>query len=398
MAIENGPKNRYSAYGVPSLDITFADKKSLIDRISGNNLITFTRASAGTYVGSDGLIKTAAVNEPRFDHNPLTRESLGLLVEEARTNLLQRSGQIGTSPWGIRINAGNSATVEQNSLLAPDGTLSATKVTITRINNDFSGIYQDISSVTGNYTFSAWMRLGDGVSDKNLQFYSDNAIGNRINVTLTSAWQRLTVTFTGGTYTSIGVGNWYSSLPSNWIDSTPFYIWGAQLEAGAYPTSYIPTTTATVTRAADVASITGTNFSSWYNTNAGTTFFDARVKTPAGSFSHGFLSQESTGHFRCGINGNNWYAWTTNVGGISDLGSGGGVIDGRNRGIFSYDKSIPILAQSFNGNAVGSLAGRTPVSPTNVPLVYSPGSVQVSRLTYYPTRLPDTTLQALTKL
>lgn len=77
--------------GIPSLDLNFAKNKSLIDSVSGNNLVTFTRASTATYVGEDGLIKTAAVNEPRFDHNPTTGESLGLLVEEQRTNLLNQS-------------------------------------------------------------------------------------------------------------------------------------------------------------------------------------------------------------------------------------------------------------------------------------------------------------------
>ena len=74
------------ARAVPSLDLRFAESKSLVDAASGQSLVTFTRASSGTYVGSDGLIKTATTNEPRFDHNPTTGESLGLLVEEQRTN------------------------------------------------------------------------------------------------------------------------------------------------------------------------------------------------------------------------------------------------------------------------------------------------------------------------
>ena len=99
MAIEFGPKDRYRTYGVPSLDLPFADRKSLVDRISGNNLITFTRSTTGTYVGSDGLIKTASVNEARFDHNPATGEILGLLVEEARTNVLQYSQDFTNAYW-----------------------------------------------------------------------------------------------------------------------------------------------------------------------------------------------------------------------------------------------------------------------------------------------------------
>ena len=67
-----------------SLDLQFANSKSLTDSKSGKNLVTHTRASSATYVDRDGVIKNAATNTPRFDHNPATDESLGLLVEEAR--------------------------------------------------------------------------------------------------------------------------------------------------------------------------------------------------------------------------------------------------------------------------------------------------------------------------
>jgi hypothetical protein len=84
------------AIAAPSLDLNFAANKSLIDDISGNNLITFSRASTGTFVGSNGLIQTAASGVPRFDHDPSTGESLGLLVEEARTNALLNSDALST--------------------------------------------------------------------------------------------------------------------------------------------------------------------------------------------------------------------------------------------------------------------------------------------------------------
>ena len=53
------------------------------------------------------------------------------------------------------------------------------------------------------------------------------------------------------------------------------YLWGAQLEEGAFPSSYIPTTTAAATRSADVASITGTAFSGWYRQDEGTFYGEA---------------------------------------------------------------------------------------------------------------------------
>ena len=73
----------------PTLNLDFANTKTLDPRV------TFTRASTGTFVGSNGLIQTAASNIPRFDHNPTTGESLGLLVEEARTNSLTNNTMVG---------------------------------------------------------------------------------------------------------------------------------------------------------------------------------------------------------------------------------------------------------------------------------------------------------------
>ena len=71
---------------IPILDLNFAKTKSLLDSRSTKNLITFSRASTGTYFGANGVLQTAATDVARFDHNPITGESLGLLIEEARTN------------------------------------------------------------------------------------------------------------------------------------------------------------------------------------------------------------------------------------------------------------------------------------------------------------------------
>ena len=84
----------------PTLDLNFAATKVLDDRI------TFTRDSIGTYVGEDGLIKYASNNVPRFDHDPITRESLGLLIEESRTNKVSNS---------ITMTAGGTGSVSTNT-------------------------------------------------------------------------------------------------------------------------------------------------------------------------------------------------------------------------------------------------------------------------------------------
>ena len=207
-----------NARAVPSLDLRFAENKSLTDAKTGASLITFTRASTGTYVGSDGVLQSAVTNEARFDHNPTTGESLGLLVEEARTNLLLNSA-----------------------------TLSTQSVTVAAAANTLS--FYGTGTVTLTGVSTAGPLVGTGAN-------------NRVSLTFTPTVGVLVLTVSGS-------------------------VTNAQLEAGAFATSYIPTTTATATRAADVASITGTAFSSFYNQTEGTVFAEANVLSS--SYSTGVL-------------------------------------------------------------------------------------------------------------
>ena len=123
MGIEYGEKRSpFIDYGRPSLFLDFAKRKSLVDAISKNNLITFTRSSTGTYVGSDGYIKTAAADEARFDYDPVTGESLGLLIEEQRTNFINYSENFEN--WN-RFDGGLMST---NQISSPDGSITVCSV------------------------------------------------------------------------------------------------------------------------------------------------------------------------------------------------------------------------------------------------------------------------------
>lgn len=84
------------ARAVPSLDQAFAEDRSLSDRISGRQLITFTRSTTATYINSSGNIVTAAINEPRFTHDPVIGRCLGVIREEQRTQLLELSDALAT--------------------------------------------------------------------------------------------------------------------------------------------------------------------------------------------------------------------------------------------------------------------------------------------------------------
>jgi len=271
---------------LPTLDLDFANSKTLDPRI------TFTRASGGSYVGADGLIKYAGVNEARFDHDPETGESLGLLIEEARTNFATNSEAFNDSGWSK-----TGATIDVNKAIAPDGTLTADEI-ITSTTGGFTGRVTRSQSVSnGNYTISfyakkgatdwlmitieiggqggrrVWYNLATGEIGTNaaafggvwsFSFGMDYAANGFYRCHIT-----VNITTGGGSLGYFAMcPNENGSATSNQGNS--IYIWGAQLEAGAFPTSYIPTIGSTRTRAADNASITGKNFSSWYRQDEGT--------------------------------------------------------------------------------------------------------------------------------
>ena len=225
-------------------------------------------STVGEYIPTTSTINSA----PRFDHNPTTGESLGLLVEEARTNLSQQSEDFSNVYW-----AKTDCTITANESTAPDGTTTADLWTNIlsaggAINNS---ITKDATART--YTSSMWVKgtatlftftldFGGTTNRGRAQFnLATNTVigltntGNFTNTTATitaysNGWARLTMTTTTSTGTTIRFRPFFGTGGESVL------IWGAQVEEGAFATSYIPTTSATVTRAADVASITGTNF------------------------------------------------------------------------------------------------------------------------------------------
>jgi len=395
-------------YGKPSLDLNFAGNKSLIDTTTGTNYVTFSRAQSGneaTYVGSDGLIKYASADEPRFDHDPETLESLGLLVEELRTNLIIDSEEFA-APISTWTRSGTSVT--SNTTIAPDGTLTAD--TVSNTPSQSSWIRPSLSLNT-SLTYTITLYVKPLTTNKIISFEWQGA--NTFDLsnpgpgvqTLPNGWYRLTVTKTGvNAGPAIYIGAYGTTS-----DSVSFAFWGAQLETGSFPTSYIPTSGSTVTRAADEASITGTNFSSWYNQNEGTllTTADYNGNNP-GPNNYNMIVEGYSGlsarDFSCNIGASNPNFTTrysfTNL----DLIPVGGPIPTKTAfklvGSYSADGSAAV----FNGGLVKTTGATTSVlTPADAMSIgRRVGSSlflngHISRLTYYPKRLPDIELQQLTK-
>lgn len=242
---------------------------SLIDK-RGGLALTFTRASDGTYFDSAGILQTATTNQPRFDHDPATGQSLGLLIEEARTNESLRSETIDTG-WNFRGTA--AATV--NDAVAPDGNTTAEK-----IEGLGAAGANDVFQVLGGGTFtndavispSVWVKKITATGTLDIINTQGAGLG-RWTVdfsALGSEWERITATHAAATVVAAFVASASGGGGFQFASSAgaplSLHLWGAQQEEGAFPTSYIPTTTAAVTRAQDRATIPSVAW--WDTTNS----------------------------------------------------------------------------------------------------------------------------------
>jgi hypothetical protein len=267
--------------------------------------ISFTRATSGTFFNSAGVLTTAGSGVARFNHSLENGVwvNKGLLIEEQRTNSFQRSEEFNDAYWS-KFNT----TVTANQITSPDGTTTADAVfeTTTNGNHAFSRVISFTSTSTSPSSASIFVKA-NGRTRGFIQFYKETSPQEVFRGTFNLSTQSISLSaFNGGTGLSASItdiqNGWYRISISGYTELTAtnhvfqflilndswqesyagdvtkgFYIWGAQLEAGSFPTSYIRTTDASVTRNADVASMTSTNFSSWYNATEGTTFWQGDV-------------------------------------------------------------------------------------------------------------------------
>jgi hypothetical protein len=300
------------AQALPSLDLRFADNKSLVDAVTGASLVTFNRASSGTFVDSAGVIQTASTNVPRFDHDPTTGESLGLLLEEQRTNSIRNNtmvgavaGTPGTLPTNWSISGGGIGTLTQEVVAI--GTSNG----ITYVDVKYSGtssstgfrIFHETAGQIAASTGQAWTGCvyaailpgSTGLTSVNVAINERNSASSIVNIqsgtsysTLSSTMTRLTATIASAGATTFSVQPEFNIVfPNTTAVNFTIRIGLPQIEEGAFATSVIPTTTSAVTRSADLASITGSALSSWYRQEEGTWFgeyapiYNASATVPA---------------------------------------------------------------------------------------------------------------------
>ena len=240
---------------------------------SGAGDMDVVRATTATRVNSAGLIESVAINVPRLDYTDSTCPSL--LVEPQRTNLITYSEQFDNAAWV----KGTGGSISSNSVISPDGTQNADAYTWATSTSSFAYLSQQAIGISQNpNTFSVWLKRPFGSGSRTIRLsISDLSVStaNSSTFTVTEAWQRFEFTRASASATGLlGVGLFVGASGTSIAAGEILDVWGAQLEAGSYPTSYIPTTSAAVTRNADVISKTG--ISSLIGQTEGTLYFEVQ--------------------------------------------------------------------------------------------------------------------------
>lgn len=425
---------------IPSFGLTATERvlpKLALDftTASLDSRVTFARTTGAsnpaTYTNSDGYITTAANNQPRFDYNLVTLACNGLLIEESRVNSANQSSTFNNAIWlKTRLNTtGTPAWVDV--VVSPDGTQNADKIIEDTTATSTHFISQSAIGTFTNVTLSVYAKAGERFK---VALREDTSTGRYISVNLQTG-QILDSSVSDANYTITplvtAVGNgWYrislaittavsSSrgmqiliLPNSYTSGSPtaatytgngtsgLYVWGAQLEAGAFATSYIPTTATALTRNADVATMTGTNFSDWYSAGIGGISVNSIPSTISGTRPI-IQFDDATANKIIALRGNtsNPELYIVNNG-VAQAQIDAGTISANNAYNLTGTWATNSCAAAINGNAAVTDSSATMPTVTQARLGcdgtnYFNGWLQ--KINYWPQRITNAETQAFSK-
>lgn len=378
--------------------------------------LTFTRNSIATRFNASGVLETVAANTPRFDYDPVTLAIKGLLIEEARTNVLPQSGDLSQSAW-VKTQ-GTIAASPANNALGLTAWLFSENTTTNRhlVVNNPSG------SLAANTTYTTWVIVKAagrtrfylqfaGVSsswggDSRAGFFdlSAGTVTSTVGANTTAAIRNLggglyqcSVTSTTPASTGLSGANIILLNGSNenyaGDGTSGLYVYAAQFEQGAFPTSYIPTTSAAVTRAGDVCSM---SIGSWYNQSEGTFSCQASTDTPNIDIRPVQVNDGTN------VNRMVMQRGSTNALGLFGFAAGTSLNFGIINNVLTGNLFVAWVYRTndFRASANGvliSTSATTSPPPVITNLAFGTGGrFWLSRLTYYPRRLPNAFLQSLT--
>jgi hypothetical protein len=389
--------------------------------------LTISGGAGGTRVNSSGNIVSASA--PRFDYDPVSLAARGLLVEEQRTNSIRNNtmqgavaGTPGTMPtnWGIGLGA-NPGTLA--STIVGTGTVNGVPYIDIRLFGTPAGTgqvqiqYEAAGAITASsgqaWTVSSYLTLTSTAQTAGVSSYvfavNERAAGF-LQVDTSSALtigagslntQRLTYSFTVGNASTTNIlpmlGVNYTAAA---VDIT-LRIGLPQIELGAFATSVIPTTTAQVTRTADSVTMTGSNFSAWFNASAGTFVVEGSATTGT--------TPSFAGVDDGSVNNLLRFSFESTKLRLLVLSGGSAVADLNSVAVYTSGATVKMagayaandFAASFNGaTPLTDATGAVPVAPDRLRIGSGFGGTglngYIRTLRYYPTRLPNAQLQVLT--
>jgi hypothetical protein len=352
---------------------------------------------------------------------------LGLLIEEQRANLILQSEDFSTT-W-----TATATNVTTNTIIAPDGNLTGDKVFVDTA-NAWHRVVQNISVTSGTtYTLSVYAKKAEQeyiqLHFQSTQFGDSNSGNGAVFNLSTGAISAQGASLLAASITNVGNG-WYrcsitkaatstgtTGIPITLVNQATFstagytgdgysgiYIWGAQLESSSFSTSYIPTVASQVTRAADAASMTGTNFSSWSNAAEGTFF--AQFRPAAADFGGNkniFLASDGTTSNFVGLRypstGTQTALASTTSAVVQANVANGAIVAGTSYKLAGAYKANDFAASRDAGTVGTDTSGTIPVvTQAEIGMLagIGVGSQHIAKLVYYPRRLANSELRAIT--
>jgi hypothetical protein len=382
-------------------------------------------ASLDPYVPTPAAAPSStAYYGPRFDFDPVTRQPRGILIEEQRTNLLTYSEQFDNAAWtkvAVTVPTTNGIAPDGNATadtLQADGTSSQHYVNQSGVPSGSAHVFSIYAKagtasflniqITGANIYAQWNILTgalvfSGAGTGTLTSTAQESVGN--------GWYRLAVAFTQSSGSTQNVRLHVLDAAVNSPNPTTsasgnILIWGAQLEAGGFATSYIPTIASTVTRSVDVATISGSLFSQWYRQDAGTFVASCSMLALSTATTQELLETDSGGVANAiTLRANNTVGQTSSTATTASVSQGFIDISGAAANTLqnvALGVSTNNTAMVRNGGAVGSDA--TYAVPTGLIRISlgsrtnsgAPLNGHIRSIRYIPARAADFQLQALT--